>query len=474
MFSNYIEIDLRKNRATATVTEESLTKRFEVFLPKWLIKGQRVLDLGSALGAAGHWCLTHGASHYTGVEIQKSFCEKSQNLLSQDWNKSQFDIIESSLDDFIQRTQEQWDVVIAAGILHGFFNPYSAIEKISKLCKNYLVVETLNIPESNQLPTLHICFANMVRDHHTGRPYQGYTSILSPQAFDIVMNENGFVQDGDYLYPRKILHSHDAFNDVMQWPNLPADTLRFGARYKKTDTEKQSLEYHVANDIIKDRAQPAIYEQVEYKKTDSWQFDDTVAERFQQEAVTNIPDYERVIDLCVDVAKQKFDKASMIVDVGSALGHTLDKFSNLDYHNLVGVESSQSMINRSSHKDKIIYSSVFPKTLTPDLVLANWTLHFVVERQQYLQDIYNALNLNGALILTDKTAQVDTIKDLYYNFKRANGISDKYIQEKENLLRGSMFCYSLSWYLETLQKVGFRNCQILNSLFGFVTFYAEK
>ena len=112
MFNEYVNADIRKNRTTATVTEESLTNRFEVMLPAWLIKGQRILDLGSALGAAGHWCLHHGAAHYTGVEIQESYAVKSRELLSSSYDTELFEIINSDVSKFILENTNQWDIFL--------------------------------------------------------------------------------------------------------------------------------------------------------------------------------------------------------------------------------------------------------------------------------------------------------------------------------------------------------------------------
>jgi hypothetical protein len=39
-----------------------------------------------------------------------------------------------------------------------------------------------------------------------------------------------------------------------------------------------------------------------FQKEAMWQFDHQLALRFQKEAETNIPDYERVIDMCLDIA----------------------------------------------------------------------------------------------------------------------------------------------------------------------------
>ena len=177
-----------------------------------------------------------------------------------------------------------------------------------------------------------------------------------------------------------------------------------------------------------------------------------------------------MIELCLDIAKKK--NPSLVVDVGSALGHTLGKFIESGYTTF-GVESSQAMIDGSKYKDRVLFSATFPETVKPDFVMANWTLHFVDERKQYIQDIYDSMT-GGVFILTDKTPQSDVIKELYYDFKRSNGLSDEYIYEKEKKLQGYMNLLPIQWYLDTLSDVGFEEVQIINSKYGFVTFYCEK
>jgi SAM-dependent methyltransferase len=475
MFNQYVQADIRKNRPTATVTEESLTNRFEVMLPPWLIQGQRVLDLGSALGAAGHWCLHHGATHYTGVEIQKSFADNSTQLLGSTYSADQFSIVNQDILQFVDHTSDQWDIVIAAGVVHGFFDPFGTIKKITDLSSSWVVIETLNLKESNHIPTIHLCNMNMVRYSDNNQPWQGITAVVGVGAFDLIMNECDFVRDGDLLYPARIAGSHDAYNDIMQWPYFEPSTQRFLARYKKTSTTKKSLETKIKHDQINTTTTPAIHDGVVFDKNNSvWTFDDQVAERFLQEALTNIPDYDRVIDLCVEIAQHKFDNSCRVVDVGSALGYTINKFVDQGFENVTGVESSTSMLKFAQHADRVVLSSEFPSNITADLILANWTLHFIHRRDQYLQDMFDSLNPGGAVVVTDKTTQSDLIKELYYDFKRGNGVSDEYIQQKEEKLKGYMTCYSVDWYWQQLARIGFKNIQVINSRLGFVTFYAEK
>ena len=205
-----------------------------------------------------------------------------------------------------------------------------------------------------------------------------------------------------------------------------------------------------------------------------WKFDNSVADRFDQEANTNIPDYQRVIQLCLDIAKEKDLKS--IIDVGAALGYTIDKFIKEGYTDVEGVDNSEAMINSDLNlaKGRIIFSSTFPKHRKYDMVLANWTLHFVDERIKYIQDIYNGLNDGGVLILTDKTIQTKEIQNLYYKFKLDNGVPLEYIDQKRKMLQGYMNIHSFQWYIDILNAIGFENIQIINAKLGFVTFYCEK
>jgi 2-polyprenyl-3-methyl-5-hydroxy-6-metoxy-1,4-benzoquinol methylase len=109
-----------------------------------------------------------------------------------------------------------------------------------------------------------------------------------------------------------------------------------------------------------------------------------------------------------------------------------------------------------------------------DVVLANWTLHFVAEREQYIKDIYNSLNHNGMLILSDKMDHSLETENLYYDFKRANGVPEEVIQKKKSALTGVLVTKPLQWYLDILKETGFFDIQVVNSRYMFSTIYARK
>lgn len=205
-----------------------------------------------------------------------------------------------------------------------------------------------------------------------------------------------------------------------------------------------------------------------------WEFDKSVAARFEQEAQQNIPDYFKVIELCCKIAEYKnIDHDAVIVDVGSALGETLYHFKSNGYTNVWGVEASEAMREASMFRENIILSETYPD-LKADMIMMNWTLHFIKNKYAYLNDVYANLNDGGIFIITDKTNQSEMVKQLYYDFKRDNGVSDEYIIEKEKQLKGYMKTEDFGWYYYTLGIMGFKNTQVINSSLGFTTFYCEK
>jgi tRNA (cmo5U34)-methyltransferase len=455
-YNEFVEFDSRKDRLTAPVSAETLESRFEVMLPEWLVRGKRILDVGSALGAAGHWCLSKGAIQYTGVEIQDNYRMLSDRLLEKYWTN--FNLVKT-----LEQVSGEYDIVIAAGVVHGFFDPYNTLKNISKFSKSYVVIETLSVDDD--VPKIILKEQNMINQNDVDNPFSGWTSLPNQSALTLIMRENGFALDGEPLFPKRT-SKHDAYNDISK-DRIP---MRYIVRYKKHNTKLLKLEDSISQN--KPSNNPVNYTQ--FSKIDKWNFDDSVANRFQQEALAHIPDYERVISLCIDIAKRHLHSDDFIIDIGSALGYTVDRFVNSGFSCVMGTECSEPMLNVTKHPERIIHNSKFPTNIPFKLAIANWTLHFIIEREQYIKDVYDNLVDGGLFILTDKTPQSPLIKNLYYDFKRSNGVSDEYIYEKEHKLKGCMHLYPVQWYLDVLNEVGFSNVQIINSNLGFVTFYAEK
>lgn len=212
-----------------------------------------------------------------------------------------------------------------------------------------------------------------------------------------------------------------------------------------------------------------------------WVFDEQVAARFTTEAEQHIPLYWETIDLSIETIKTAFNSNAKILEIGCATGNTLLALVAQGFTNVVGCDSSPAMLDQAYKNIQnnqcitLIETANFPQHSSPfDVVMCNWTLHFIEEREEYLKDVFNSLNSKGLLILTEKTIQSDTVKMLYHKFKLKQGLTLDQINQKDQTLQGVLVPYSLEQNLTLLKETGFINLEILSAAFGFVTFLAWK
>jgi tRNA (cmo5U34)-methyltransferase len=206
-----------------------------------------------------------------------------------------------------------------------------------------------------------------------------------------------------------------------------------------------------------------------------WQFNREIAANFVNHAEQHIPNYHQVIDQCVDVCDSYKDDLIKIIDVGCATGETIRRLHHHGFKNLHGVDNSQDMLELCPDIATYFCSDTFPDE-NFDVVLANWTLHFVKDKLSYLQSIYDHLNKNGTLILSDKVSKDPRAIKFYHDLKRKNGVTDQGIEKKAIQVKDVMFLESVEWYLDTLKSLGFsqNNIHITNAHWCFATIVAFK
>lgn len=488
-YSEFISNDTRKDRTgLSTTTSELLSKRHEAMLPASVVRNKTVLDLGCWIGASGQWVLAHGADHYTGVEIQSSLANTARSLLAVHWPKNKFEIIIDEIENYLDQCiaqNKKYDIVVFVGVIQVFINTYEILEKLSKVADTVVIDGTY--PRARFAATgsyveivkrMPSSSANL-KEHFVGTGIK-----ITPAALDTFMDSLGFANKDGLLYPARsenssswtdsynigiplidIADSHVLLDEVARSNLVPRLPLRFLARYQKS--QKQN------NQTLQDVFQQGVTETTVVTGP-SWEFDSAVARRFQSEALRHIPDYHRVIDLCRQCMEIVFDSKDIkIIDIGSATGYTVNYLRNHGYEYACGVEKSKSMIEQSYYSDEIIHSDTMPPGPW-DVALANWTLHFVDKREEYLKSIYDAMSYNGMLILSDKMSHTPEIQGLYYCFKRDQGVDNEEIEKKKNSLVGVLTNQSLEWYMTTLSKIGFKDIQVINSRYMFNTIYARK
>jgi hypothetical protein len=331
------------------------------------------------------------------------------------------------------------------------------------------MIDTLTVHVTTDDPNSGIILINnqgMVKGTHASSSpdniYFGIGSTIDLRALDMVMSTLEFQRNENIILPELITDTLvDAYNtpDPRYFKRVLGVDFFGPSRYMTRYARVQEPTHTVQSAINTDT-------KIEQKQ---WVFDNSVADRFQHEAETNIPSYQIVVDKCLQFANKHLHKTDRIIDVGSALGYTMDKFINAGFTDVMGVDNSPSM----NEKNK--YSTLCSDKL-PDykykLILMNWTLHFIQDKYRYLNDIYDKLD-NGYLILTDKTSQSEIVKELYYDFKRSKGVSEEYIRQKEKNLIGVMHSVPVDWYLKTIREIGFK-VDIIHADLGFTTFLCSK
>ena len=479
-YPEFIETDVRTRRVKNksfdmgyNINPELQFHRHRLTLPDYLVQDKTILDLGCCGGATGAWVLSHGARHYTGVELQSKFCDLAKNNLSKYFNQDSWEIKEQSFNEFFINNINKFDIVVALGVLYHSADYIRTLENFSKLSLDRIIIDSYcpsifyNFFKEASLDTSVLKNVPYVEYpgstymvHETGKSVRTDTVFPSAKTVEHLLNFQGFALESDLT------------DDVQNL--LPNDyNERFLLTFKKTNSQKDNLDFET---VYRDKSKQ---EFLEFNENNKWSFNSSVAKTFVSHAIQHIPNYQQVITQSIEICKKLIKDSSedRIIDVGCATGETIKRLYQSNFHNLVGVDNSSAMLAKVQDLPIAhwIHSDQFPVDQGPySAILCNWTLHFIRDKLAYLQDIYQGLSNTGFLILTDKTCDSGIDLELYHDFKRAQGVTEEEIRNKAESLRGVMYIDNPDWYLNTLQNLGFAQVSIINSAPCFTTFLAIK
>jgi tRNA (cmo5U34)-methyltransferase len=208
--------------------------------------------------------------------------------------------------------------------------------------------------------------------------------------------------------------------------------------------------------------------------TDPWKFDQSVANIFVDHARQHIPNYETVIAKTICLADLKLDKTAKILDFGCATGRTLEQFKLAGYDNLYGIDNSQAMLDKCNVFADLRCTDTVPETYQDfDLILSNWTLHFVDDKTDVVDRIASALLPGGFFVLSEKVSEMPVLIDLYYEWKFAQGVSREAIELKRQTLDGVMKVKPHEWWLSILNE-RFSHVSIIDADWCFCSYLCIK
>ncbi|MGC7590534.1 carboxy-S-adenosyl-L-methionine synthase CmoA [Bisgaard Taxon 46] len=229
-------------------------------------------------------------------------------------------------------------------------------------------------------------------------------------------------------------------------------------------------------------------------KLGDFTFDESVAEVFPDMIQRSIPGYSNIITAIGMLASRFVTENSNVYDLGCSRGAaTLSARRNIDKTGvkIIGVDNSQPMVERCRQHINAYQSAVSVEIVCDDIrqveiksasmVILNFTLQFLPpeDRKALLEKIYQGLNPNGVLVLSEKfrfeDERVDELLiDLHHQFKRANGYSELEVSQKRTALENVMRTDSITTHKARLADVGFNQVELWFQCFNFGSMIAVK
>lgn len=123
-------------------TEDTIYTRYSSFIPPEKIKGLSFLDIGCWFGAAGSYVLANGAKEYVGVDFDLEIVKEARNNLEKYYPNNSWEIIHSSLKDYLKNNNRKFDVIFLSRTLHGMStDSIEILSSLSTIC-DCIVIES--------------------------------------------------------------------------------------------------------------------------------------------------------------------------------------------------------------------------------------------------------------------------------------------------------------------------------------------
>ena len=187
-------------------------------------------------------------------------------------------------------------------------------------------------------------------------------------------------------------------------------------------------------------------------------------------------------------------KNTSIYDLGCSTGTAIKRLAQLvpdKSVKLIGIDDSPAMLKKAASKLRGIDKTRFElrqanlsEAVTiknASVVMMGYTLQFVspLDRGALISKIHEGLIDNGCLILVEKTKSGDAMlnrlyTEIYYEFKRKQGYSDKEIDQKREALENVLVPYRIDENTGLMKKSGFKTIDLFFKWYNFAGFVAIK
>ncbi|MCW9717036.1 carboxy-S-adenosyl-L-methionine synthase CmoA [Avibacterium sp. 21-599] len=230
------------------------------------------------------------------------------------------------------------------------------------------------------------------------------------------------------------------------------------------------------------------------KNLGDFTFDENVAEVFPDMIQRSVPGYSNIITAIGMLASRFVTPNSNVYDLGCSRGAaTLSARRHIQQPNvkIIGVDNSLPMVERCRQHIQAYHSDIPVEILCDDIrqihienasmVILNFTLQFLPpqDRTVLLTKIYQGLNPNGVLVLSEKfrfnDEKIDDLLiNLHHEFKRANGYSELEVSQKRTALENVMRTDEIETHKVRLKSIGFSHVELWFQCFNFGSMIAIK
>lgn len=224
-------------------------------------------------------------------------------------------------------------------------------------------------------------------------------------------------------------------------------------------------------------------------------FDKNVVQVFPDMVKRSVPGYPTIVNTMGKIAAKFAEDGGLIYDLGTSLGAVAfsverELLAKGKTNTIHAVDNSDAMVDGlfakcETQPDTLVQpvrSDILDMALYPSSVVCmNLVLQFipVERREELLTKVYQSLDLNGALLLTEKFVEEDfennsDLIQLHHDFKSSQGYSKTEIKQKAKAISKVMPIESIEDRKDQLLELGFSRVYVWYQCFNFYSMVAVK
>jgi tRNA (cmo5U34)-methyltransferase len=223
-----------------------------------------------------------------------------------------------------------------------------------------------------------------------------------------------------------------------------------------------------------------------------WRFDKNVSKAFDSHVHKSVPFYDEIQRMVIELSEYFVRDHSVVYDLGSSTGTSLDLLSSVhagkEDVQFIGFDLSKFMVKEARKKVnrpnvRFHHKNIMDVEFSPpaNFVTSLFTMQFLTlaERRTLLTRINDGMIEGGGLLIVEKVSAEhscfeDIWTELYWDFKRRQGLTPEQILEKANSIRGVLKPLTADENIDLLWQTGYSRVEVFFKWYNWAGFLAVK